>query len=62
MKPKISEFSYGYAFTENLVDWVGSLLAAAPVFPSLIEEGKANGGYDLKLQFGSVPLFLQFKL
>lgn len=62
MKPKISEFSYGYALTENLGDWVGSPLVAAPVFPSLIEEGKADGGYDLKLQFGSVPLFLQFKL
>ena len=62
MKPRISEFSYGYALTENLIDRAGSPLIAAPVFPSLVAEGGDAGGYDLKLQFSTVPLFLQFKL
>lgn len=32
MKPEISEFSYGFALTNELVGWVA--LSAAPVFPS----------------------------
>ncbi|MCB5412020.1 hypothetical protein [Pseudogemmobacter faecipullorum] len=59
MKAEISEFSYGFALTNELVGWLA--LSAAPVFPSLIEEGKAGGGYDVKLDRPGVPLFLQFK-
>jgi len=59
MKPRISEFSYGFALTNELVGWAE--LSAAPVFPSLIEEGRAGGGYDVKLERPGVPLFLQFK-
>lgn len=62
MKPNISEFSYGYALTEDLIRWVGTPITAAPVFPSLLEEGKLGGGYDLKLDFSGIPLFIQFKL
>lgn len=59
MVPDISEFSYGFALTNELVGWVA--LSAAPVFPSLIEEGKKGGGYDVKLDHPGAPLFLQFK-
>ena len=59
MQPEISEFSYGFALTNEIVGWVS--LSAAPVFPSLIEEGKAGGGYDVKLDKPGVALFLQFK-
>jgi hypothetical protein len=62
MKPDISEFSYGYALTEGLIRWVGTPLTAAPVFPSLIEEGRPGGGYDVRLDHPGIPLFLQFKL
>ncbi|MBI5711833.1 MAG: hypothetical protein HZC38_00180 [Chloroflexi bacterium] len=62
MKPNISEFSYGYALTEGLIRWVNAPITAAPVFPSLIEEGRPGGGYDLKLDFSGLPLFVQFKL
>lgn len=60
MSPNISEFSYGYALTEELIHWHGTRLTAAPVFPSLIREGRL--GYDLRLDRPGVPLFLQFKL
>lgn len=60
MRSLISEFSYGFALTHELVLSLGSLVAA-PVFPSLIEEGKAGGGYDVKLEAPGLPLFLQFK-
>jgi len=60
MEPKISEFSYGYALTEELANWPGAGLSAYPLFPSLNAEGRL--GYDLRLIYGSVPLFLQFKL
>jgi hypothetical protein len=60
MRSLISEFSYGFALTHELVSALGSL-SAAPVFPSLIEEGRAGGGYDVKLEAPGVPLFLQFK-
>ncbi|MCX6875456.1 MAG: hypothetical protein NTW21_16865 [Verrucomicrobia bacterium] len=62
MKPDISEFSYGYALTDELINWHGTSLTAAPVFPSLYQEGQSGGGYDLMLQRPGLPLFLQFKL
>lgn len=62
MRPKLSEFSYGYAITNELVNSYGTPLRAAPVFPSLIAEGRAGGGYDLRLDRPGIPLFLQFKL
>lgn len=62
MNPDISEFSYGYALTETLINAAPAAIRAAPVFPSLIEEGKTGGGYDVKIPFSGFPLFLQFKL
>ena len=60
MRPNLSEFSYGFAVVN---EWLASLgpLKAAPVFPSLVEEGKAGGGYDVKLTMPGLALFLQFK-
>jgi hypothetical protein len=62
MKSLISEFSYGYALTDELIHWRGTALTAAPVFPSLFAEGQPGGGYDLRLDRPGIPLFLQFKL
>jgi hypothetical protein len=59
MIPEISEFSYGFALTNELVGWLE--LSVAPIFPSLVEEGKAGGGYDVKLDRPGAPLYLQFK-
>lgn len=59
MIPEISEFSYGFALTNELVGWLE--LFAAPIFPSLIEEGRSGGGYDVKLDRPGAPLYLQFK-
>ncbi len=60
MKLKFTEFSYGYAFTENLIRSSATGPAAAPVFPNLVQEGQL--GYDMKIDFPGVPLFFQFKL
>ncbi|MHB8390667.1 MAG: hypothetical protein ACYDBH_13980 [Acidobacteriaceae bacterium] len=62
MHPDISEFSYGYALTEELIHSPGLAIQAAPLFPSLIEEGQPGGGYDVQIPFTGFPLFLQFKL
>lgn len=59
MEPTFSEFSYGFAVTNEFAGLVS--LNAAPIFPSLLEEGKAGGGYDVKFDQPGVPLFLQFK-
>ncbi|MCP3749276.1 hypothetical protein [Pseudomonas sp. SBB6] len=61
MTPNISEFSYGYAVTSEVVKLLGTSIAAAPQFPTLYAEGQAGGGYDVKI-VGGLPLFLQFKL
>jgi len=61
MTPEISEFSYGFAFTHELILLGGSPLRAAPIFPTQIEEGRAGGGYDVNLDFPGFPLFIQFK-
>jgi len=62
MKPDISEFSYGYAITDELIHWRGTAITASPIFPSLYQEGQAGGGYDVMLSRPGLPLFLQFKL
>ena len=62
MEPNISEFSYGYAITEELIHWHSTKLTAAPVFPSLYQEGQRGGGWDVMLKRPGIPLFLQFKL
>lgn len=62
MKPDISEFSYGYAVTEELVAKAGAKVIGAPIFPSLYEEGQKGGGYDVKIPVKGSPIFLQFKL
>ena len=61
MKPDISEFLYGYAVTESLI-WDTSLpIVSAPIFSSLIMEGRVDG-YDVAIPFEGLILFLQFKL
>jgi hypothetical protein len=55
-----SEFSFGYAFTENLVRWSQQAPASAPQFPNLVQE--AQLGYDVRIDFPARPLFFQFKL
>ncbi len=62
MKASFSEFSFGYALTDELVNSYRRLLYAAPRFPSLLEEGGSEGGYDVQLNAQGHFLFLQFKL
>lgn len=62
MEPTFSEFSYGYALTQELASGRFGPLIAAPIFPSLVREGRVGGGYDIHLPFVGAPLFLQFKL
>jgi hypothetical protein len=58
---KFSEFSYGFALAHEICNRSGTL-KAAPVLPSLVEEGRAGGGYDFRVDRPGLPLFLQFKL
>jgi hypothetical protein len=62
LTPDISEFSFGYALTEELVNRPGLAITAAPLFPSLLAEGQSGGGYDVHLPFAGFPVYLQFKL
>ncbi len=58
MRPDFSEFSYGFALTEALVD--GRQHLVRPTFPTQREERRA--GYDVRLDYPGYPLLLQFKL
>lgn len=60
MLPDISEFSYGFALTSELLGAAGLKAIGAPIFPSLKDEGVL--GYDAKIQIVGSPIFLQFKL
>src|SRR5258708_5142001 len=62
MRPDISEFSYGYALTEELATRHRNYLTAAPVLPWLSQEGQAQFGWDLRLEVDGIPAFLQFKV
>jgi hypothetical protein len=55
----ISEFSYGFALTSELVDLFHLKAFGAPEFPNQYNEGKKGGGFDVKLP--GIPIFLQFK-
>jgi len=57
-----SEFTYSFALVNELVMLGNPPVVSVPVFPSLIQEGRATGGYDVALDFPGKPLFLQFKL
>ena len=61
MEPTFSEFSYGYAVTEELATGILGLLKGHPMFPSLKQEGQGGGGYDVMLPLIGAPLYLQFK-
>lgn len=60
MRLDYTEFSYGYAFTENLIRSSVHGPASAPIFPNLVQE--AQLGYDVKIDLPGVPIFFQFKL
>lgn len=60
MHPDISEFSFGFALTSELVHLYDFAFIGAPRFPTQNEEG-AIGGYDVALPRRGVPLLLQFK-
>lgn len=62
MKPEFSELSFAFAYTAELAKKTSGALTVAPSFPSTAKEGKTGYGYDLKLGYGGIPLFLQFKL
>jgi hypothetical protein len=64
VRPRISEFSYGFALTRELIakKWSGLELVAAPFLPSLPAEGQPGGGFDVKLQGIKALVFLQFKV
>jgi hypothetical protein len=52
MKAHFSEFTYGFSLVSELASALGC--AAVPIFPSLIEEGKDGGGYDVEMGVGAV--------
>lgn len=58
---QFSEFSFGYALTDNLIHAGWPLGARAPYFPSLVSEG-LSGGFDVKIPLRPVALYLQFKI
>ena len=59
MRAQFSEFSYGFAFTHELVNHLPGI-TVAPHFPSLVEEGRI--GYDMSMPIHGVPMFFQYKI
>jgi hypothetical protein len=60
--PEFSEFSYAYAVTDNIVHGAFGQVVGAPVFPSLVQEGALEGGYDVEIPLHPVPYYFQFKI
>lgn len=59
MQPEISEFSFGFAITNELVQQYSFAFVGAPEFLTQKKEGEL--GYDVSLPRSGIPLFLQFK-
>ena len=63
LRPEFSEFTFGYAFTENFANgWIGGGVRSVPIFPSLIQEGRLGGGYDVAIPTHAEPILFQFKV
>ncbi len=60
MKLGYTEFSFGYAFTENLIRSSVTAPHGAPIFPNLSQEGHL--GFDVHIDLPGLPLFFQYKL
>ena len=60
MKLNYTEFSFGYAFTKNLIRSSSTTRSGAPVFPNLIQEGQL--GYDVRIDLPGRPMYFQYKL
>ena len=60
MRLNYTEFSFGYAFTENLIRSAAQCPSTAPVFPNLVQEARL--GYDVNVELSGSLLFLQYKL
>jgi hypothetical protein len=59
---EFSEFSYGYAVTENIVHGAFGQVVGAPIFPTLVQEGAQSGGYDVEIPLHPIPYYFQFKI
>lgn len=60
---RISEFTFGYAYTQELAKLWAAHVLAPPVFPNQYAEGKSGGGYDMALEStNGFIYFAQFKL
>ena len=63
MKACFSEFSFGFAYTFEVATAWKSNLIQSPILPSLAEEGRKGGGYDVRLNdIGGFIYCAQFKL
>lgn len=61
MKADFSEFTYGFSLVNELASALSC--TAVPIFPSLVEEGREGGGFDVKLLSNQGKILnLQFKL
>jgi hypothetical protein len=60
MRLGYTEFSFGYAFTENLIRSSATGPKTAPIFPNLVQE--AQKGFDVRIDLPGLPLFFQYKL
>lgn len=50
------------ALTEELIKVLGPSITVVPVFLFLYQEGRKGGVWDVKLDKGGIPLFIQLKL
>lgn len=63
MRANFSEFSFGFAYTHELANLWSSHLISSPSLPSLVAEGRADGGYDVRLDGRNGFVYCaQFKL
>lgn len=57
---EFSEFSYGFAYTREVIEECWGVPTSAPAFPSLYDEGKGKG-FDVAIGLYGWIYFAQFK-
>lgn len=60
---EFNEYIYGFAMTENFLNTeIPHARRCLPVMPTPREEGSVGGGFDVKIPYRHLSIFLQFKV
>ena len=62
MRSEFSETQFVFGIVREMADGLKPDVMGMPIFPTLVEEGRKGGGFDVAFKDGINPYFFQFKI